>query len=170
VDVEVAIGLLGAGEQADDVVHLPVQGGVGVCAEAEAGAFEPLGDIRFPEHMRDGLDPGVPGHSQSVDAAGPLKHLVDVRDGDPAIGFDAEPPEPALEPDRARRERLEAPPCPALGRGRLAHRPITPCCRLRCSLSLALLQLHVEILLELLASLAGLLSAEVLVLVELEGI
>ncbi len=100
VGVEVAVGLLGRDDLVDHVVDHGLEFGVRVCRQRVGGRLDPLGRVRVAEDQGD-----MRGHLafevevKGADAAGLLEHVVDMGEGDLAVGFDARGPEGIVEMD-----------------------------------------------------------------------
>ena len=110
IGVEVAVGLLGGGDQVDDGVGPLLQLGVALVGQRVGDAFEDLVDVGVVVELRPSclpvLQPG--GDGEVLDAAGDLALAQVGLDGGGAVGAQARAPEGVGRCGRPGRDRGQA--------------------------------------------------------------
>jgi len=106
--VEVAVGLLRGGEQADDVLQLPFERGVGVGGERVGHRFQRFVEVRVHEHRAAVAVGRAPGGQPDVFEVARLFEFLEAEgDADQPVRFTPRRPERVLEGDLCERHRLE---------------------------------------------------------------
>ena len=95
--VQVAVRLLGFGDQLDHTIDKLFQIGIAMVDEAVGDGLDPLADVRVPEDVGFVWLAGFPLELEGVDAAGLFALLVLDRQGGAAIDFHQAPPEAAVD-------------------------------------------------------------------------
>jgi len=103
VGVQVAVWLLGPGNQGDYLVQQVFQVGVWMGDQGIAGSLDPLGHVRIPEDVRRIGHARFPVEFEGFDAAGVGHLFIHGGDGDLLVGNLPAAPKPAFDLDGGER-------------------------------------------------------------------
>src|SRR5450432_4828085 len=78
-EIEISVRLLQCEQESDGLINERFKLSVWICRQAIACGLYPFGDIRFPEHIRDGAHSRVPVLTKSCEVPVLLHLLIDRR-------------------------------------------------------------------------------------------